>query len=57
VLELTREAASCEIYHVATIDAKDERETLATVMVSEAGNNRVTSESEAASRSTDAVNF
>ena len=41
VLDLTRDAAQCEIYHVATVDAKDERETLATVLVSEAGNNVV----------------
>lgn len=41
VLDLTRDAAKCEIYHVATIDTKDERETLASVMVSESGNNLV----------------
>jgi alkaline phosphatase D len=41
VLDLTHEAATCEIYHVATIDANSDQETLATVMVSEVGNNLV----------------
>ncbi|MBM0108157.1 alkaline phosphatase D family protein [Steroidobacter sp. S1-65] len=57
VLDLSHQAARCEIYHVATVDAKDERETLATVMVSEAGNNVVKSASEQAPSSPSAVNF
>ena len=44
VLDLTHEAATCEIYHVATVDAKSDQETLATVMVSEVGNNLVRGE-------------
>jgi alkaline phosphatase D len=44
VLDLTHERAACEIYHVATVDAKSDQETLATVMVSEAGNNLVRGE-------------
>jgi hypothetical protein len=57
VLELTHEAARCEIYHVATIDKKDDKESLAAVVVSEAGNNRVTTEMESGSPSPSAVNF
>jgi alkaline phosphatase D len=44
VLDLTHEAATCEIYHVETVDAKSDQETLATVMVSEVGNNLVRGE-------------
>ncbi len=44
VLDLTHEMATCEIYHVATIDAKSEQEQLAAVMVSEVGNNLVRGE-------------
>lgn len=46
VLDLTREMATCEIYHVETIDAKSDQETLAKVMVSEVGNNLVRGEGE-----------
>jgi alkaline phosphatase D len=44
VLDLTHEMATCEIYHVATVDAKSDQETLAATMVSEVGNNLVRSE-------------
>lgn len=45
VLDLNHERVQCEIYHVATVDVKSEQEELATVMVSEAGNNVVREES------------
>lgn len=38
----------CEIYHVATVDQHSDQEELATVMVSEAGNNSVRPQSQAA---------
>jgi alkaline phosphatase D len=44
VLDLTHEAATCEIYHVETVDAKSDQEQLASVMVSEVGNNLVRGE-------------
>jgi alkaline phosphatase D len=41
VLDLNHDRAQCEIYHVATVDAKSDQESLASVTVSEAGNNVV----------------
>lgn len=41
VLDITAERSQCEIYHVATIDAKDVGEQLAGVFVSERDNNVV----------------
>lgn len=46
VLDLNSERAQCEIYHVATVDAKSDQEQLAAVMVSEVGNNLVRGENE-----------
>jgi len=46
VLDLNHERALCEIYHVATVDAKSDQEQLAKVMVSEVGNNLVRGENE-----------
>jgi alkaline phosphatase D len=46
VLDLNSERAQCEIYHVATVDAKSDQEQLAKVMVSEVGNNLVRGENE-----------
>jgi alkaline phosphatase D len=46
VLDLNNERAQCEIYHVATVDAKSDQEQLAAVMVSEVGNNLVRGENE-----------
>jgi alkaline phosphatase D len=48
VLDLNHERAQCEIYHVATVDQKSDQEELATVMVSEVGNNLVRTQSQAA---------
>lgn len=57
VLDLNHERAQCEIYHVATVDAKSDQESLATVMVSEVGNNLVRSEGEKTPRAPAAVNL
>jgi alkaline phosphatase D len=50
VLDLNLERVQCEIYHIATVDAKSDQEQLAAVMVSEAGNNLVRNETENASQ-------
>jgi alkaline phosphatase D len=39
VLDVTHERALCQLYHVATVDARSTEQSLATVLVSEAGNN------------------
>jgi alkaline phosphatase D len=39
VLDVTRERAQCEFYHLPTVTVPDERQTLAVVYASEAGNN------------------
>lgn len=58
VIDLNHERAQCEIYHVATVDEKSDQEQLATVMVSEAGNNLVQSQSETVpSKPAGTVNF
>ena len=41
VLDLNHERAQCEIYHVATVQARSDVEQLAAVLVSERGNNVV----------------
>ena len=43
VLDLTRERAQGEIYHVETIDEQNDNEQLAAVFVSEAGNQSLVS--------------
>lgn len=39
LLDITRERALCEIYHVATVTARNSQQRLAAAFVSEAGNN------------------
>ena len=39
VLDVTRERAQCEFYHLATVSERDQRQELAVVYASEAGNN------------------
>ena len=39
ILDVTRDRAQCEFYHLATVSVRDGRQTLATVFASEAGNN------------------
>jgi alkaline phosphatase D len=39
ILDVTRERAQCELYHLSTVSVRDERQELAAVYASEAGNN------------------
>jgi alkaline phosphatase D len=39
ILDVTRERAQCELYHLSTVSVRDERQELAAVHASEAGNN------------------
>jgi alkaline phosphatase D len=39
ILDVTRDRAQCEFYHLPTVTVPDERQNLAVVYASEAGNN------------------
>ena len=43
VLDVTRDRAQCEWYHLPTVSVRDERQELAAVYASEAGNNALKS--------------